>query len=37
MIPTETDKSAKKLVSKFRSRGVVVDVSEIYEIPYSLD
>jgi hypothetical protein len=37
MVPTETDKSVNDLINQIKSRGILIDVSEIYEIPYSLD
>jgi FkbM family methyltransferase len=36
MIPSETDQSVHELVSLIKDRGVIVDLSEIYQIPYSL-
>jgi len=37
MVGTETDESVNDLASQIRTLGVIVDVSEICEIPYSLD
>ena len=37
MVRTETDKSVSDLVREINSRGVIVDVTEIYKIPYSLN
>jgi FkbM family methyltransferase len=37
MVLTESDRSVNDLVRQIKSRGVIVDTSEIYEIPYSLD